>query len=152
MRISLINITAFAALLALPLGAVAQGRAPHGGNPHGMAPFAGAAKMTCEQALKEVPKDDKSLVPLEKAMNDAQAKMKKNPKDARLKKAYVDATYNYGNTVMMDREKLKPTVMYRASLALYRRALAVDPKHKPSLDNKKMIEDIYRGMGREIPK
>ena len=27
-----------------------------------------------------------------------------------------------------------------------------DPKHQPSLDDKKMIEDIYQGMGMPIPK
>ena len=41
---------------------------------------------------------------------------------------------------------------YRAALALYRKALAVDPKHKPSLDEKQKIDDIYKGMPGGIPK
>jgi hypothetical protein len=52
---------------------------------------------------------------------------------------------------MMDRGKLTPPVQYRAALALYRKAIAVDPKHKPSLAAKKQIEDVYKSMGMPIP-
>jgi len=116
------------------------------------APFAGGPNLTSEQALQKVAKLDKSLDPLENAMNTAHAKYKKNAKDRAARKAYVEATYKYGHTVMMDRGKLSPKIQYRAALALYRRALAVDPHHQPSLNDKKMIEDIYRGMGMGIPK
>lgn len=113
-------------------------------------PFAGKP-MTSEEALKQVTKLAPEYKPLEQAMNEAKAKYKKHPKDAKLKTAYVDATYKYGHTVMQAGQK-QPRVMYRASLALYRRALAVDPKHKPSLEDKKTIEDIYKSMGMPIPK
>jgi tetratricopeptide (TPR) repeat protein len=113
-------------------------------------PPAGAPKMTSADALKQAPKLSKKLAPLEKAMNEAEAKMKKNPKDAKLKKAYVEATYKYGHEAMMDAE-LPPRIKYRAALALFRKALATDPKHKPSLDERKTIEDIYKQMGMPVP-
>lgn len=127
-------------LLAISFGAVAQN-----------APFAGGKKMTTEEALKAAPGADPSLVPFEKAFKAADAKLKKTPKDAKAKKAYVDAAFKYGHAAM-ERGQASPKVMYRASLALYRKALAVDPKHKPSMDEKKLIEGIYAQMGMEIPK
>jgi hypothetical protein len=132
---------------AMPLAmAQKKGTAPHG------APYAAGPNLTTEQALKKVPSLDKSLIPLEKAMDAAHAKLKHSPKDPAAKKAYVEATYKYGHTVMMDRGKLPPKIQYRAALALYRHALAVDPHHQPSLTDKKLIEDIYRTMPGGIPK
>lgn len=108
--------------------------------------------MSCDQALKQAPKDDPSLVPLDKAYNAADAKLKKSPKDAKLKKAYVDAAYKYGHQVTYGNVKLSPPVKYRAGLALYRKVVAVDPKNGPALKEKKTIEDIYGQMGMPIPK
>ena len=106
-------------------------------------PFAGGPKITCEQALAEAPKDDKSLLPLDKAYRSAEVAMKKKPKDAKLKKSFVEAAFKYGHFVTFKENALGPKVKYRAGLALYRKALAVDPKHAESLKEKKTIEDIY---------
>lgn len=145
--------TLWAALSAVVLiGAAPLALAQRNGNMPHAAPFAGGPNLTLEQALQKVAKLDKSLVPLENAMNAAHARLKKSPKDPAAKKSYVEATYKYGHTVMMDRGKLPPKIQYRAALALYRRALNVDPHHQPSLDDKKTIEDIYRSMGMSIPK
>lgn len=144
MKGSPLRILIMALALTLPMGVFAQGGQMN-------APFAGASKMTTEEAVKQAPKMSKALAPLEKAMNDAQAKWKKTPKDAKLKKAYVEATYKYARAAKLDAD-LPPPVKYRAALALYRKALAVDPKHKASLEEKKEIEDIYKQMGRPIPK
>ena len=116
------------------------------------APFAGGPKITCEQALVEAPKLDKGLAPLDKAFHAADAAFKKKPKDAKLKKAYIEATYKYGHTILTDEALANPKVKYRASLAAFRRVLAVDPKHAPSLADKKTIEDIYATMPGGIPK
>src|ERR1051326_4071222 len=138
MKVSPFRFAAVALLLALPLCVQAQGKPPTApGKPPASKP------MTCEEALKQAPKDDPGLAPLDKAFKAAEAQLKKSPKDEKIKKAYVESAYKYGHTTMMDRGKLRPAIQYRAALALYRRALAVDPKHKPSLDDKKMIEDIY---------
>ncbi len=128
-------------LLAVQVEARAQG-----------APFAGASKMTLSEALKQAPKLDPGLVPLEKAFDAAAARLKKNPKDTAAKKAYVEAAYKFGKAAEdNNNSKLPPPVQYRAALALYNKALAVDPKHGPSLLKKKEIVDIYKSMGRPIP-
>ena len=54
------------------------------------APFAGGPKLTVEQSLKEAPKADKSLLPLDKAFYAAEAKLKKSPKDAKVKNLAQD--------------------------------------------------------------
>ena len=116
------------------------------------APFAGAAKMTLADALKQAPKLDPSLVPLEKAFDAAGAKLKKSPKDPAAKKAYVAAAYKYGKAAEDNNSsKLPPPVQYRAALALYNKALAVDPKHTPSLFEKQKIVEVYKSMGRPVP-
>lgn len=144
MKKSLTRQVLVALLLAMPFTALAQG-AP------GQPPFAKGPKITTEQALKEAPKADSTLAPLDKAFKAAEAKLKKSPKDAKAKKAYVDACYKYGHQAMANGSK-SPKILYRASLALYRRALKVDPKHQPSLDDKKLIEDIYQSMPGGVPK
>jgi tetratricopeptide (TPR) repeat protein len=125
-----------------------------GANPHGTAgaPFAGASKMTLADALKQAPKLDPSLVPLDKALDAAATKLKKSPKDAAARKAYVEAAYKYGKAAEdNNNSKLTPPVQYRAALALYNKALAVDPKHAPSLLEKQKIVDVYKSMGRPVP-
>ena len=143
MKTRILGLAALALALALPLGVRAQGGAP---------PFAGGKKITTDEALKEAPKDDPSLAPLDKAFYAAAAALKKSPKDAKVKKAYVDATFKYGQACEYNAAKLSNPVKYRAALALYRKALAVDPKHAPSLLEKKKIDDIYAGMPGGIPK
>ena len=147
MRTSNWNVALVALTLAAPLMAGAQG----GG---GMVPpFAGGAghkPMTLDEAVKMAPQQDKSLVPLAKAADAAEAKLKKLPKDPAAKKAFVDAAYKFGHAAEYG-DKLPPTVRYRAALAMYRKVLAVDPKHTPSLTEKQQIEAIYKNMGMPIP-
>lgn len=132
-------------------GGPMSGEAPQAGASG--APFAGGPPMSAEEALKSVSKMDAALVPLEKAMQSAEKERKSQPDNAKAKADYVEATYKFGHAIMTDRSgKLPQVVMYRAALAAYRRALAADPKHQPSLDDKKLIEDIYVQMGRPIPK
>lgn len=116
------------------------------------APFAGGASLSPDEALKSVSKMDTALAPLEKAMQSAEKTLKSKPADAKAKTDYVEATYKFGHAIMTDQGKLPPRVMYRAALAAYRKALAVDPAHQPSLDDKKLIEQIYQQMGMPIPK
>ncbi len=146
-----------AGMLVLALSANAQQKPaapPKDKSPHSgamQAPFAGKApKMTVEQALQQAVKADATLAPLEKTFKTAEAEMKKKPKDAKAKKAYVEACYQYGHTAMVNGSK-QPRILYRASLALLRRALKVDPKHEPSQKDKQLIEDIYKTMPGGIP-
>ena len=111
-----------AALLALPAAILAQ--PPN-------APFAAQAKMTCAQALVAAPKEDPGLAPLAKTFDAAAAKLKKSPKDAKAKKAYVESGAKYEQTIVNGAVKLSPPMKYRAGLALCRMVLAVDPKNAP---------------------
>lgn len=142
-------LAAFALLAVITTpGVVALRAEAQGGAP----PFAGK-KITCDEALKQAPIDDKELVPLAKTLAGTEEKLKKSPKDAAVQKAYVDAAFKYGDALMhLPQGKLTPPVQYRAALALFRKALAVNPKHQGSLAEKKSIEDIYSGMPGGIPK
>ncbi|MCW3098583.1 MAG: hypothetical protein JWL77_4201 [Chthonomonadaceae bacterium] len=144
MKTRVLGLAMVALALALPLAVQAQGGAP---------PFAGAKRLTTEAALIQAPKDDPSLLPLQKAYFAAGAALKKSNADPKAKKAYVEAAYKYGKTCEDNASgKLSRPVQYRAALALYRKALAIDPKHKPSLEEKQKIEDIYKSMPGGVPK
>jgi tetratricopeptide (TPR) repeat protein len=130
-------------LCLLPIHTTAHAQAP---------PFAGAAKMTLADALKQAPKLDPGLAPLDKAFSAAEAKLKKSPKDPAAKKAYVEAAYKYGKAAEDNNSsKLTPPVQYRAALAMYNKALKVDPKHQPSITEKQKIVAVYKSMGRPVP-
>ena len=79
-----------------------------------------------------------------------EAKLAKKPGDAKLKSETAEANFQVGFTMMND-ENLPPRVKYPGALKHYRRALALNPKHAKAAQNKKMIEDIYKSMGRPIP-
>ena len=123
-----------AALMTVSLGAPAQ--PPN-------APFAGQAKVTCAQALKQVPKDEPELAPLARSFDAEAAKLKKSPKDAKVKKAYVDAAVKYEKKIYTGPVKLSPAIKYRASLALCRLVLAVDPKNAECTKDQGQIIEIY---------
>jgi tetratricopeptide (TPR) repeat protein len=78
------------------------------------------------------------------------AAFKKNPKDAKLKKKYVDSNvalgmqYTYSNTV--DRKQ-----KYRIALGYFNEALKYDPKNKDATETRNLIVSIYRSMGRPVP-
>lgn len=145
MKRNLLAIAVLATFCTLPAIVSAQGGAPN-------APFAGAAKMTCAEALKQAPKDSPKLASFEKEYRAAEAKLKKAPKDAKAKKAAVEAAYKYGMQITHKDDVLTPGVKYRAALALFRHALQLDPKHAKSQSEKAQIEEIYKGMGRDVPK
>jgi len=132
-----------ATLSLLSLGALAQGP-PN-------APFAGQANMTCAKALSEAPKMDTELAVMAKSFDAAAAKLKKSPKDAKVKKAYVDDGTKYEQKIVHGANKLGPAIKYRAGLALCRLVLAVDSKNAPCAKDKSEIESIYKQMGRPIP-
>lgn len=115
------------------------------------------SSMTFSQGYKASPQNasanaeaQKELKLAEKEQSEAKAKFSKNPKDGKLKAAYVKATVKLGTTNMMspvvDR-KLK----YKLALRYYREALKLDPKNAEALNNKQMIESIYKQMNRPIP-
>jgi tetratricopeptide (TPR) repeat protein len=52
----------------------------------------------------------------------------------------------------MNNDQLPPARRYTTALREYRKVLEYDKTNKKAQDNVKMIEDIYKSMGREIPK
>ena len=78
------------------------------------------------------------------------AAFKKNPKDAKLKKKYVDSNvalgmqYTYAGTV--DRK-----VKYKIAMGYFAEALKYDPKNKDAAETRGVIVSIYRSMGRPVP-
>src|SRR5579883_165741 len=67
-----------------------------------------------------------------------EAKLAKNPKDAKLKSETAEANYQVGHQMEYD-SNLPPREKYRGSLAKYRRALELNPKHAGALKEKKQI-------------
>lgn len=106
------------------------------------APFAGAAL--------EPHSKDPAVVKAEAAADKLAAQLKKKPKDAGLKVKVAEAYYQAGHTLEYS-NKLGSKTRYRGSLKLYRKALALNPKHAGALKEKQQIEDIYRSMGMPIP-
>jgi len=109
-----------------------------------VAAFSGA------QTGPEMKQELANLKKLTSAQVTAKAAYTKKPKDAKVKKAYVEATVKLGTATMVS-PALPPKEKYRGALKWYREALKVDPKNKEASNNKKMIEDIYKSMGREVP-
>lgn len=70
--------------------------------------------------------------------------------DEELKKKYVVATVKLGTATMMS-EKIDRKVKYADALKLYREALKVDPTNAEAMNNKELIEGIYKSMKRPIP-
>lgn len=148
------------ALLALVVSLVALGcsetspaptaTAPSSNEPTGVAgsnglpPYA-AAK---EQPKVEVPADQ-ALSKLDAEYTKAKTAFERDGSDD-AKKAYIDATVKFATATMTSPE-LDAKVKYKAALKLYREALKLDPKNEEATNNSKMIEDIYKSMGRPVP-
>ena len=105
------------------------------------APFASGA-----QVNEKDPEVEKLIAAAQKLEKASKAK----PKDAKLKAKAAEAYFQAGHTCMLS-AKLSPKGKYRGALVQFRKALAVDPTHKKAAEEKKMIEDIYKQMGRPVP-
>jgi tetratricopeptide (TPR) repeat protein len=88
----------------------------------------------------------------EAALKGLEAKLAKNPKDAKLKSEVAEANYQVGYYIEYKKPGLTPREKYRPALKHYRRALELNPSHASAAREKKQIEDIYTQMGMPIPK
>jgi hypothetical protein len=93
------------------------------------------------------PKDNSALA---KKVADLEGKLKKNPNDPAVKKQLAEALYQQGYAIMTD-DSIMPRQKYGPALKLYNRALALDPTNQGAKENKALIENIYKQMGRPIP-
>ncbi|MDH4388791.1 MAG: hypothetical protein QE269_08700 [Fimbriimonas sp.] len=90
------------------------------------------------------------LAKLKKTYETAKAASVKKPKDTKLKKAYEDAALGYGLGCMYS--ELPPREKYVSALRYLRETVKINPKNKVANEQIKMIEDIYKQMGRPVPK
>lgn len=100
---------------------------------------------------KEKKAEKTKIAALEKSYKAAKAISAKAPKDAKKRTAYVKATNAYGYAVMTA-ASIPPKDKYPRALKLYRESQKVAPGDVDSKKWVKTIEDIYRSMGRPIPK
>ena len=100
---------------------------------------------------EEIKAEATKISALEKSYKAAKAVSVKKPKDAKKRAAYIKATNAYAYKVMTA-ASLAPKDKYPIALRLYRESQKVDPTDKDSKKWLKGIEDIYRSMGRPIPK
>lgn len=91
------------------------------------------------------------LAKLENMQRAARAAHLKTPKDAKLRKRYLDLSLTLANNIQASMA-LGSKDKYPKALRLYREVLKVDPKNKEAKFNKDRIESIYKSMGRPIPK
>jgi tetratricopeptide (TPR) repeat protein len=95
-------------------------------------------------------KPDRDLGALEEKMEEAKDSFESDRKDAAAKKAYVDATVEYGTAVMLAPE-LTPKEKYPKALRLFREVLKLDPDNAQAKKSAETIEAIYKSMGRPVP-
>ncbi|MEQ1936227.1 MAG: hypothetical protein ABL962_20420 [Fimbriimonadaceae bacterium] len=105
-------------------------------------------------AQKGAPTNDKEEVKMlsaleTKCLNSRKAFFK-NSKDAKLKKTYISATFNYAEAVLVS-PALAPREKYPKALKLYREVLKTDPKHAKAKAQADNIVKIYKSMGRPVP-
>jgi hypothetical protein len=103
-------------------------------------PFAGGGQSETDPAVEK----------LAAAAAKLEKQSKAKPKDAKLKAKVAEAYYQAGHTMMVS-ESLSFRVKYRGALKHFRTALKYNSKHPKALAEKKLIEDIYKQMGRPVP-
>jgi len=86
-----------------------------------------------------------------KKLTAAKAAYTKNPKDAKAKKAYSAALGTMGKLTMAD-QTIPPGQRYPGALKFLREAVQLDSSNKSAAADKKMIEDVYKQMGKPLPK
>jgi tetratricopeptide (TPR) repeat protein len=107
------------------------------------------AAQTNRQELDK--KELEALARTEKAQQAAKAKFQKAPRDASLRKSYLDLTYKLGYDTMIS-PAIDSKERYPKALRLFREVLQVDPNHKLAKHWRDEIERIYRSLNRPIPK
>lgn len=93
---------------------------------------------------------DAKLKKAEAAYASAKAAFAKKPKDAKVKKDYLNATLEVGLARMYS-DSLMPRQKYPTALEAFREVLKVQPNHKLAKQNYDMIAKIYKDMGRPVP-
>ena len=110
----------------------------------------GSGALALSMAFADAVVDAQKLVKDGK-FDDAIAMLEKgHAKTPAVSKALVDAHMAKGDSFMTN-DKVPPRVKYTTALQEYRKVVAIDKTNKKAADNIKMIEDIYKSMGRPVP-
>lgn len=129
--------------LVISASAVAQGTAKQGGQ---------SQQTDLGRRAEERKKaDTEKMKKAEANYKASKAAYEKKPSDPKLKDAYVKATNEYANSIMMN-SAYTPVEKYPPALRLYREVLKVDPKNAEARRWIETIESIYRSLGKPIPK
>lgn len=99
--------------------------------------------VTDAKALMKEKKFEEAVAILEPAAKAA-------PKDAVVKKTYVEALMGNADAYMYN-DKLPPFKKYPTALRGYRKVVELEPTNTKAKDNVAMIENIYKSMGRPVP-
>ena len=94
---------------------------------------------------------DPQATKLEAAAVKAEKASKAKPKDTKLREKAAEAYFKAGSAYEHSSVITVPRAKYRPALRLFRKALALNPKHAKAAAEKKLIEDIYTQMGMPIP-
>ena len=93
----------------------------------------------------------KALIPLDKKYRSTKANFTAHPKDKKAKDAYVEATVRLGHETMISPD-YPAKFKYKKTLQLYREALKLDPTNPVAKQESDLIIQIYKQMGRPVPK
>lgn len=88
------------------------------------------------------------LAQLKQQHDSAMKAYQKAPKNAQLKKRYVDVTVKLGMKTMYS-ESLPPRQKYPGALKYFNEALKVDPTNKDAREQRDMILAVYKSMGKK---
>jgi tetratricopeptide (TPR) repeat protein len=132
-------------IIALAISFLFYGQPSHAQKPKtGMRPpFAGGSGKGVET--------DPQATKLEAAAVKAEKASKAKPKDTKLREQAAEAYYKAGYAFENSTVITVPKAKYRPALRLFRKALALNPRHPGAAAEKKRIEDVYKQMGMPIP-
>jgi len=146
----------FAAVSCLLVGCSSPAPAPAPATPATQQSFVANSSATGLGSGSEAVSDEK-LAKLKSAYETAKKGYAAKKTDATVTDAYIVATVSYGSATMYA-ANLDAKQKYRGALALYREALAVQPTgdeakkfSAEALDNKALIERIYKSMNMAVP-
>jgi hypothetical protein len=95
--------------------------------------------------------EESPVVGLRKKAAATQAALAKSPKSAPAKKAHSASLTALARGIMND-AAIPPAKKYPEALTLLRQAVKLDPANKNASADVKRIEDVYKQMGRPVPK
>lgn len=107
--------------------------------------------VTPAQSTKDMDKKELAMLKtLQAEQTAAKSKYEKSPKDAKLKKSYIQATFKLAEAQLVS-PALTPKEKYPSALRNYRTVVKLDPKNTAAKERIATIEAIYKSMGRPIP-